>query len=181
MALPNIKTGQTATPLQQLQEINEERRLQTENGLLKEALAISNERCNTLVSLQNTLILDLTASVNEIKGDSGNYAKRLSENVQSAVREIREITQDERKFKAELSQTIKSEITQTVAEAKNYAFEQVDETLDEVRLQLKATAQEIERERSDMKLEHGFRKFLFWATPVLLLAQTFAILFLIFG
>ena len=181
MALPNIKTGQTATPLQQLQEINEERRQQTENGLLKEALAISNERCNTLVSLQNTLILDLTASVNEIKGDSGNYAKRLSENVQSAVREIREITQDERKFKAELSQTIKSEITQTVAEAKNYALEQVDETLDEVRQQLKATAQEIERERSDMKLEHGFRKFLFWTTPVLLLAQTFAILFLIFG
>ena len=181
MALPNIKTGQTATPLQQLQEINEERRLQTENGLLKEALAISNERCNTLVSLQNTLILDLTASVNEIKGDSGNYAKRLSENVQSAVREIREITQDERKFKAELSQTIKSEITQTVAEAKNYALERVDETLDEVRQQLKATAQEIERERGDMKIERGFRKFLFWATPVLLLAQTFAMLFLIFG
>ena len=181
MALPNIKTGQTATPLQQLQEINEERRQQTENGLLKEALAISNERCNTLVSLQNTLILDLTASVNEIKSDSGNFAKKLSESVQSAVREIRGITQDERKFKAELSQTIKSEITQTVAEAKNYALEQVDETLDEVRQQLKATAQEIERERSDMKLEHGFRKFLFWATPVLLLAQTFAILFLIFG
>ena len=181
MSLKNLETGQAATPLQQLQEINEVRRAETENGLLKEALAISNERCNTLVSLQNTLILDLTASVNEIKGDSGNYAKRLSENVQSAVREIREITQDERKFKAELSQTIKSEITQTVAEAKNYALEQVDETLDEVRQQLKATAQEIERERSDMKLEHGFRKFLFWATPVLLLAQTFAILFLIFG
>lgn len=181
MALPNIKTGQPATPLQQLQEINEERRQQTENGLLKEALAISNERCNTLVSLQNTLILGLTASVNEIKSDNSFYAKRLSEGVQSAVMEIREIAQDERKFKAELSQTIKSEITQTVAEAKNYALEQVDETLDEVRQQLKATAQEIERERGDMKIERGFRKFLFWATPVLLLAQTFAMLFLIFG
>ena len=181
MALPNIKTGQTATPLQQLQEINEERRQQTENGLLKEALAISNERCNTLVSLQNTLILDLTSSVNEIKSDNSFYAKKLNENVQSAVREIREIAQDERKFKAELSQTIKSEITQTVAEAKAHALEQVDETLSEIKEQLKATAQEIERERSDMKLEHGFRKFLFWATPVLLLAQTFAILFLIFG
>ena len=181
MALPNLKTGQTATPLQQLQKINEERRLQTENGLLKEALAISNERCNTLVSLQNTLILDLTASVNEIKGDSGNYAKRLSESVQSAVREIREIAQDERKFKAEITQTIKSEITQTVAEAKNYALEQVDGTLSEIKEQLKATAQEIERERDDMKIERGFRKFLFWATPILLLAQTFATLFLIFG
>lgn len=181
MALPNIKTGQTATSLQQLQEINEERRQQTENGLLKEALAISNERCNTLVSLQNTLILGLTASVNEIKSDSGNYAKKLSESVQSAVMEIREIAQDERKFKAELSQTIKSEITQTVADTKAHALEQVDETLSEIKEQLKATAQEIERERGDMKLVHGFRKFLFWATPVLLLAQTFAILFLIFG
>mgnify|MGYP002801597812 FL=1 len=176
MALPNIKTGQTATPLQQLQEINEERRLQTENGLLKEALAISNERCNTLVSLQNTLILDLTASVNEIKSDNSFYAKRLSEGVQSAVREIREIAQDERKFKAEVSQTIKSEIAQTVAEAKNYALERVDETLDEVRQQLKTSAQEIERERGDMKLVHGFRKFLFWVTPVLLLAQTIVLI-----
>ena len=176
MALPNLKTGQTATPLQQLQEINEERRQQTENGLLKEALAISNERCNTLVSLQNTLILDLTASVNEIKSDNSFYAKRLSEGVQSAVREIREIAQDERKFKAEVSQTIKSEIAQTVAEAKNYALERVDETLDEVRQQLKTSAQEIERERGDMKLVHGFRKFLFWATPVLLLAQTIVLI-----
>ena len=176
MALPNIKTGQTATPLQQLQEINEERRQQTENGLLKEALAISNERCNTLVSLQNTLILDLTASVNEIKSDNSFYAKRLSEGVQSAVREIREIAQDERKFKAEVSQTIKSEIAQTVAEAKNYALERVDETLDEVRQQLKTSAQEIERERGDMKLVHGFRKFLFWVTPVLLLTQTIVLI-----
>ena len=176
MALPNIKTGQTATPLQQLQEINEVRRAETENGLLKEALAISNERCNTLVSLQNTLILDLTASVNEIKSDNSFYAKRLSEGVQSAVREIREIAQDERKFKAEVSQTIKSEIAQTVAEAKNYALERVDETLDEVRQQLKTSAQEIERERGDMKLVHGFRKFLFWVTPVLLLAQTIVLI-----
>ena len=129
-----------------------------------------------MVSLQNTLILDLTASVNEIKSDNSFYAKRLSEGVQSAVREIREIAQDERKFKAEVSQTIKSEIAQTVAEAKNYALERVDETQDEVRQQLKTSAQEIERERGDMKLVHGFRKFLFWVTPVLLLAQTIVLI-----
>ena len=73
----------------------------------------------------------------------------------------------------------KKRITRTVAEAKCYAIKQVDETLTEVREQLKTTAKEIERERSDMKLEHGFRKFMFWAAPILLLAQTFAVLFLI--
>ena len=125
------------------------------------------------------LVKDLTESVNEIKSDNSFYAKRLNENVQAAVREMRGITQDERQFKVEVSQTIKSEIAISVNEAKGYVLQQVDETLTEVREQLKTTAKEIERERSDMKLERSFRKVMFWATPILLLAQTFAILFLI--
>ena len=167
-----METGQAATPLEQLQKINEIRKAETENGLLKEALAISTEKCNGLISKQNMLIADLTTSVNEIKSDNSFYLKKQSENVQNAVEEIREITQDERKFKAEISQTVKSEIGRTVAEAKAHALEQVDETLSEIKEQLKSTAKEIEREREDMKLIHGVRKFLFWATPVLLLAQT---------
>ena len=177
--MENLRTGQQSKPLSELQRINEERRQQTENGLLKEALAISNEKCNSLIERQNMLVKDLTESVNEIKSDNSFYAKRLNESVQTAVLEMRGITQDERQFKAEVSQTIKSEITRSVNEAKSYALKQVDETLTEVREQLKSTAKEIERERIDMKLEHGLRKFMFWATPILLLAQTFAMLFLI--
>ena len=165
--------------MEQLQKINEIRKAETENGLLKEALAISNEKCNGLISKQNMLIEDLTTSVNEIKRDNSFYLKKQSENVQSAVREIREIAQDERKFKAELSQTIKSEITQTVAEAKAHALEQVDDTLSEIKEQLKTTAKEIEREREDMRIERGFRKFMFWATPVLLFVQTITLIFLL--
>ena len=174
-----METGQAATPLEQLQKINEIRRAETENGLLKEALAISNEKCNGLISKQNMLIEDLTTSVNEIKSDNSFYAKRQNESVQNAVREIREIMQDERKFKAEVSQTLKSEIGRTVAEAKAHALEQVDETLSEIKEQLKSTAKEIEREREEMKLVHGFRKFMFWATPVLLLVQTITLIFLL--
>ena len=177
--MENLRTGQQSKPLSELQRINEERRRQTENGLLKEALAISNEKCNNLIERQNMLVKDLTESVNEIKSDNSFYAKRLNENVQAAVREMRGITQDERQFKVEVSQTIKSEIAISVNEAKGYVLQQVDETLTEVREQLKTTAKEIERERSDMKLERSFRKVMFWATPILLLAQTFAMLFLI--
>ena len=132
-----------------------------------------------MIERQNTLVKDLTENVNEIKSDNSFYAKRLNENVQTAVREMRGITQDERQFKAEVSRTIKSEITRSVNEVKCHALQQVDETLAEVREQLKSTAKEIERERSDMKIERGFRKFMFWATPILLLAQTFAIIFLL--
>lgn len=125
------------------------------------------------------LIADLTMSVNAIESNNDYYVKNLRENVQNAVKEIREITQDERKFKAEVSQTIKSEIGQTVADAKAHALGQVDETLSEIKKQLKSTAKEIEREREDMRIERGFRKFLFWATPVLLLAQTAACILLL--
>ena len=177
--MENLRTGQQSKPLAELQKINEERRQQTENGLLKEALVISNEKCNSLIERQNTLVKDLTESVNEIKSDNSFYAKRLNESVQTAVREMRGITQDERQFKAEVSQTIKREIALSANEAKDYALKQVDETLTEVREQFKSTAKEIERERNDMKIERGFRKFMFWATPILLLTQTFAILFLI--
>ena len=177
--MENLRTGQQSKPLAELQRINEERRQQTENGLLKEALAISNEKCNSLIERQNTLVTDLTENVSEIKSDNSFYAKMLGESVQTAVREMRGITQGERQFKAEISQTIKREIAISVNEAKDYALKQVDETLTEVREQLKTTAKEIERERNDMKIERGLRKFMFWATPILLLAQTFAILFLI--
>ena len=177
--MENLRTGQQSKPLAELQKINEERRQQTENGLLKEALAISNEKCNSLIERQNTLVTDLTENVSEIKSDNSFYAKMLGESVQTVVREMRGITQDERQFKAEVSQTIKREIAISVNEAKDYALKQVDETLTEVREQLKTTAKEIERERNDMKIERGFRKFMFWAAPILLLAQTFAILFLI--
>ena len=110
--------------------------------------------------------------MNEIKSDNSFYMKRQSENVQNAVKEIREITQDERKFNAEVSQTIKSGIGRTVADAKAHALEQVDETLSEIKEQLKSTAKEIERVREDMRIESGFRKFMFWATPVLLFVQS---------
>ena len=67
---------------------------------------------------------------------------------------------------------VKSEIGRTVADAKAHALEQVDETLSEIKEQLKSTAKEIEREREDMRMESGFRKFMFWATPVLLFVQS---------
>ncbi len=162
-----------------LQEMNEKDKKDIQTALLKEALAISNEKCNGLIGKQNMLIADLTTSVNVIESSNDYYAKKLRENVQNAVKEIREITQDERKFKAEVSQTIKREIGQTVADAKKHALEQVDETLSEIKEQHKTTAKEIEREREDMKLVHGFRKFMFWATPVLLLVQTITLIFLL--
>ena len=62
------------------------------------------------------------------------------------------------------------------ANGKENALKQVDETVSEVKRELKETQKEIAKQREDMKFQHGFRKFLFWATPILLLAQTIAII-----
>ena len=47
----------------------------------------------------------------------------------------------------------------------------VDSALAETKTELTATAKEIEKQRKRLDIEGGFRKFLFWATPILLFAQ----------
>ena len=75
-------------------------------ALLQQALTVSNEKCNSLLSQQNALIEELTRqvrsvrlSVNELewnlKGDNENLLKRMrqqSESMQTNIREnVREL------------------------------------------------------------------------------------------
>ena len=62
-------------------------------------------------------------------------------------------------------------MTTSVNEVKSYAIKAVDESVSEVKEELKETANEIKKQRKEMQVEGGFRKFFFWATPILLLAQ----------
>ena len=174
MALPNIKTGQTATPLQQLQEINEERRLQTENGLLKEALAISNERSNSLIEQQNKLIEGM-------RSDIAMTEFELMETTEKAVREIKTSAAKTERLNENIAMQVRKAVLTSANDMKAEMLLSVKETLSKTQEEIKQTEKAIEKQREDMRMESGFRKFLFWATPVLLLAQTFAILFLIFG
>ena len=174
MALPNIKTGQTTTPLQQLQEINEERRLQTENGLLKEALAISNERSNSLIEQQNKLIEGM-------RSDIAMTEFELTETTEKAVREIKATAAKTERLNENIAMQVRKAVLTSANDMKAEMLLSVKETLSKTQEEIKQTEKAIEKQREDMRMESGFRKFLFWATPVLLLAQTFAILLLIFG
>ena len=173
MALPNIKTGQTATPLQQLQEINEEQRQQTENGLLKEALAISNERSNSLIEQQNKLIEGM-------RSDIAMTEFELTETTEKAVREIKATAAKTERLNENIAMQVRKAVLTSANDMKAEMLLSVKETLSKTQEEIKQTEKAIEKQREDMRMESGFRKFLFWATPVLLLAQTFAILFLIF-
>jgi len=50
------------------------------------------------------------------------------------------------------------------------------EVFAEVKKELDESKKLLESTREELKVERGLRKFLFWATPILLLAQTIAII-----
>jgi hypothetical protein len=64
---------------------------------------------------------------------------------------------------------LESELRTTIAVQSQEVFAEVKKELDESKQLLEST-------REELKVERGFRKFLFWATPILLLAQTIAII-----
>ena len=165
MALPNIKTGQTTTPLQQLQKINEERRQQTENGRLKEALAISNEKLNSLIEQQNKLIEGM-------RSDIAMTEFELTETTEKAVREIKATAAKTERLNENIAMQVGKAVLTSANELKAEVLSSVKETLSKTQEEIKKTEKAIEKQREDMRMESGFRKFLFWATPILLFAQT---------
>lgn len=165
MSLKNLETGQAATPLEKLQKINEVRRAETENGLLKEALAISNERSNSLIEQQNKLIEGM-------RSDIAMTEFELTETTEKAVREIKATAAKTERLNENIAMQVGKAVLTSANELKAEVLSSVKETLSKTQEEIKKTEKAIEKQREDMRMESGFRKFLFWATPILLFAQT---------
>ena len=157
-----------------LQEINEKDKQEIQTALLKEALAISNERSNNLIERQNKLIEGM-------RSDIAMTEFELTETTEKAVREIKATAAKTERLNESIEAQVRKAVLTSANEMKAEMLLSVKETLSKAQEEIRKTEKAIEKQREDMKIEHGFRKFLFWATPILLLAQTFAILFLIFG
>lgn len=170
-------------------------------GLLYKALTVSNAKCNKLVSEQNARIEELTRQVKSVKlsvydvegsvrDENENLLKRMrqqSENMQTSIKEnVRELKN--------LTEQIQTEVNTATAKATDDAAkvltkrinDMADDTIEKVNAsataiteKVKAAEQEIARVKDDIHFERGFRKFFFWATPILLLAQTVVSVFLL--
>lgn len=140
LSLNRIDTGEAATPLAQLQEMNEQKRTDLESSLLKEALAISNDKCNSLIDKQNTLIKDLTTKVRVLESENDYNANRLSESVSNAVKEIRNLQAETRSLNnrvaTETSQAIKRTTTTLESELRKTIQTQSAEVLRKLRKKL---------------------------------------------
>ena len=139
MSLTRIDTGQTATPIAELEKRSNAYRDMTDNQLLREALAKSNERCNDLIERQNTLIEDLTEIVQEIKNDAETHTYRLIDYTAKQTEEIRRILEEEKKIRSDVGNTVRSAASSTFSEVKQYGISTVDEAVKAVKKEIEET------------------------------------------
>lgn len=172
-------------------------------GLLLKALAVSNEKCNKLVSQQNALIEELTRQVKSVKwsvselewnlkDDNEKLLKDLQEsnnnlldNLKATIRRITEVaTQIQAEINiatARATEEAAKLLNKRINEAADKAIAKIDEQAEEIQKKVNVASKEVDRLKEDIHFERGFRKFFFWATPVLLLTQTIMIAFALFA
>ena len=149
--------------------MNEKDKQEIQTALLKEALAISNERSNSLIERQNKLIEGM-------RSDIAMTEFELTETTEKAVREIKATAAKSERLNESIEAQVRKAVLTSANELKAEILASADKALTETREELKKTEKQIQKQREDMRMESGFRKFLFWATPVLLLAQTIALI-----
>lgn len=152
-----------------LQEMNEKDKQEIQTALLKEALAISNERSNSLIERQNKLIEGM-------RSDIAITEFELTETTEKAVREIKATAAKTERLNESIAMQVRKAVLTSANELKAEILASTDKALTETREEMKKTEKQIQKQREDMRIESGFHKFLFWATPVLLLAQTIVLI-----
>ena len=179
MSLINEQTGKAATPLTELANRSEEMKRMTENQLLKEALAISNENCKNLIETQNMLVEDLTAQVKRLRQDNEIYSDRTSYEIDRYNREMAEVVAQERQFKNQIASEVKDVVITEANRIGEYAKRKIDETVSETNKQIKTIVSEMDAVKENMKIRNVFQKIFFWATPILLLGQIILTIYII--
>lgn len=151
----------------------------TQGGLFQKALALSNEKCNNLIRQQTLLIEDLTRQVKNVKESNYENVRNLTDKVESVTRRLETLINQQATMKAETVQEVQRVADNVIKEGIDLFSAKVSETTEEVKDKLKDVENEIEQAKSDIHFERGFRKFLFWATPILLAFQTAISIFLL--
>lgn len=179
------------------QELCEEVRLLTSEareGLLEQALAVSNEKCNGLVLRLNAQTEELTQQVRNVEWTNAELVRKMKEENEKQRNEQKEgsekllsslkitlqritetVTEIERqvsiatvKATEEASELLKEKVTETTDCAKIT----IEEHSKGITKKVQTLEKEIDRVREEIYYERGFRKLFFWMTPVILLVQS---------
>ena len=173
---------------------------ETRIGMLSKALAMSREQCNNLISSQNVLLAEQTQQVKNLEWSN----KKLVSELRSAVWNVsQEVKEENQKFSKDLNQTlekisktvtgIEHQVSTVTAKATDEAVRvmkqsinkmadnaviAVNESAGKMINEVNKAKGEIEKAKKEIRYESGFRKFMFWLSPVLAVAQTVLLIML---
>ena len=150
----------------------------TQGGLLQKALALSNEKCNNLVSRLNVQVMDLKLKVNDLTENNAKFVNGLKENVESVTRRLERMSTNQTEIAERTTKGVQAATAKAIEQNIVSFKKEVDKSLEQVDRTLKEAQKEIGKLKTDISFERGFRKFLLWATPVLLLLQNIALIVL---
>ena len=184
-----------------LQEEAKRLTAEAREAMFLQALATSREQCNDLILTQNVRIAEQTQQVKNLEWSN----KKLVSELRSAVWNVsQEVKEENQKFSKDLNQTLEK-ISQTVTGIEHQVSTATAKATDEAAKSLKhcvdkmtenavrivnesggkvinaaeKAKKEIEKVEDGIRFESGFRKFMFWATPILLFAQSIAMTLLL--
>lgn len=125
-----------------------------------------------MVSRLNVQVMDLKLKVNDLTENNAKFVNGLKENVESVTRRLERLTVNQ----TEMTEKVMKEVRIATARAIELTItdfqKKIDESAKQVGVQLKETEKEIMKLKEGVSFERGFRRFLFWATPALLLVQS---------
>ena len=188
------------TPAVELCEEVKRLTAEARESLLMQALTVSREHCNNLVLRLNVRVEELTRQVKNVEWYNEGIEKRLKENAEKLIDDVKEsnyrlskniefslsqivetVTEIEKIVNTTMAKVIDSatkRLNERVKEATDTAVLKVNESVEELIKETRKAKEEIENVEKEIRFESGFRRFMFWFTPVLAVAQTVLLIML---
>ena len=91
---------------------------------------------------------------------------------ESVTRRLERLTVNQTEMRERVTKEVQTATARAIELTITDFQKKIDESAKQVGVQLKETEKEIMKLKEDVSFERGFRRFLFWATPALLLVQS---------
>ena len=121
--------------------------------------------------LASSLKDDAEKLTKEMKEENRNMLASMRITLQRITETVTKIQEIVNTTMAKATDEAGELLKERVTEAADSAAETLDEHAKLMKKKVEALEKEVYKAKEDIRLERGFRKFLFWLTPVLLLAQ----------
>lgn len=163
--------------------------VEAREAMLLQSLAISNEKCNALVSRLNAQVEELTQQVRNVEWYNEILERKLREDVERLSKEVKEnnyrlseridatlkritetVTGIEHLVRAAMEKAINSAtqlLNDRVKEATDIAVIKVNQCAQSLNKKMRETEEALDEVKHEIRWESGFRKFMFWLSPCL--------------